>query len=1158
MSSLPVSPLGSTPATIQRSLGTPGRAPTSPARSNTTTQVGTPNVRSSAKPLEPPLPPPKNTTPIKISKSLVGKEWEDKKRQRNEKLAKRLEEEEQKTLTFSPSINRYHLPDRTADDVLENMNRKEKLRQVRLDRLRDARKQEEPNFPFKPQITIHSSTPMDGEPVLDRMDQEHEMALLELEKKKFMLKNFDTMTGQKFFEPVINSGRGDYGKSGWRSEQSILENGGGSTPNSNSDNKNTLDVSEIDSFKDSVMESEDDDSNELARTLGTPPEHDSNFTSSQRQQQSQYQYESGGATPSKGEMASKALYKDADDRKQRLKDMLDYVEDVHKSKSAIGHLSARSGKLAKKNMERKLFEAFNEMSSDEAKEFITRTDVLNHLIKYKESGYINILLFLKDGEDLEEDLQRVCGEMADEIFSSFQATASSESSVVFPDFLRVASACCIGALSSGYSTKDELDHEKDGNAAATKAPMTDDGTPVGTSKSPVYMYPRKNRNFKEKEEADQADGGDEAPAPPQAPTTPSSPNHSSLPFSKATIYFCRASIRSVTINHTKRLLAKEEEQQYTFEPALCAKSLEMDKRKHMEGREVSADNRIDMMQVKKKMQEVKLKQKREEKVKKEREGCTFRPKITKFKFNFAKKGQGDGKGEDTIDDVFVDSSNGDEEEEQQQQQQFVENGGKHNGGVLEQGLMPPKGIEGEEDSVAEIEEERQQTVQFQEEEEELLGGGSKENPKPKPGHVVVRSVRFRAGSGGDEDLENGLGPLSPKANDDEAAAATKTRTLSMDTNGTADTSSASRQSIRGWDGPIEVADYLSQPAFDRLYNRRPHPEKMEHKKSETDEERKLRECTFTPKINKGTRQLVDRKKRRNTWFGTYESPEGKASWGKLTEVDHEKNGLVPKNFEKDISRQKKANQQRNKARDFQENGGYTDETWKAAKEKYDAEGVKPFSFLTGERENTRRETKLFMDIKLSKGKKGRIGICDFDKPRNLARTFARTYSLNKETENKLTKVIKAYMEANDILVGGVNVRVTMNSDGEEEENKEQEGGEGEGEGEGGQQGEWGRGAGEAVFGESKGGSRARAKTTGLIRSASSPMREEHDDGGEAGDFRGREGRSRAKTTGILRSVSSVLSSSREGSPVHKEELDEGGGGAEDFWNGGLRSRRASS
>ncbi|GMH94633.1 hypothetical protein TL16_g12961 [Triparma laevis f. inornata] len=1049
--------------------------------------------------MEPPLPPPKNTTPLKISKSLVGKEWEDKKKQRNEKLAKRLEEEEQKTLTFSPAINRYHLPDRTADDVLENMNRKEKLRQVRLSRLRDDAKKSEPNYTFSPAITLHSSTPLDGEPVLSRLQTEHETAMVELEKKKWIIKNFDGETGQKLFEPVINSG-GDYGNMGWRSERNEEEEVDKTkeTMNPMTPSQNILDVSEIDTFKDSVG-SLDDDSNELARTLGTPPEPDSGLPSASGMYRE---------TPSKGEMASQALYKDASDRKARLKDMLDYVEDVHKSRSAIGHLSVRSGKLAKKNMERKLYEAFLEMKNDEECDSINKSHVLAHLKKYKENGYINILLFMKEGEEGEEDMERVCGEMAEEIYGSF---GGGKEGVKFPDFLRVASACCIGALSSGYSTKDEIDPTLATAATKNLKSSLQNETPVpvpGTSKSPVYMYPRKNR-FKE----DFGDKEDEEDTEPPPPPTPSSPaNLSSLPYSKSTIYFCRASIRSITLNHTKKLLSQEESVQFPFQPELCAKSLEMDKRKQMGGG--GTENRIDMMQVKRKMQEVKLKQKRVEKVKKETEDCTFRPEITKYKFQFSKKA--------TVEDVFVDSSNGDEEEESQQQRQFEENEGspaKIENEQVEQGLMPPKGIEGEEDPLAEIEAEReaerQQTVQF-EEKEELLGvsqGGSKKS-KPKPGHVVIRSVRFKSASP-DNSLaapaqtnppSNPPAPLSPKSS-------SRGRTLSMEshgTNDTAGTSNASRHSIRGWDGPIEVADYLSQPAFDRLYNRRPHPERKEHKKNETEEERKLRECTFTPRINIGTRELVDRKKRRNTWFGTYESPEGKASWGKLTEVNHEKDGLIPKNFDKDIDRQKRANKLRNKARAFEENGGYTEDTWKAAKEKYDLEGVKPFSFQTGERQSERRETKLFMDVKLSKSKKGRIGICDFDKPRNLARTFARTYSLNKETEKKLTKVIRAYMEANDILVGGVNVRVTINSDGEEEEGKQQEE-------------EWGDEGDGFMGGEEIVNRKVRAKTAGIIRTASSPARER--------------------------------------TMTEKIELGEEGGegeGATDFWGGGLRSRRASS
>ena len=59
-----------------------------------------------------------------------------------------------------------------------------------------------------------------------------------------------------------------------------------------------------------------------------------------------------------------------------------------------------------------------------------------------------------------------------------------------------------------------------------------------------------------------------------------------------------------------------------------------------------------------------------------------------------------------------------------------------------------------------------------------------------------------------------------------------------------------------------------------------------------------------------------------------------------------------------------------------------------------------------------------MDVKISASKKGRIGICDGDKPATLARDFARTYSLNGEVRRKLEGVVERYMEENGVRVGG--------------------------------------------------------------------------------------------------------------------------------------------
>ena len=158
----------------------------------------TPPFTSSSKPLNPPLPPPVNTAdkkPISISKSLLGKEWGEKRERRNVELAKQLEEEEKKTLTFSPSINSYDLPDRTGD-VLENMRRKENLRQARMERRKKLEKDMQPKYPFKPKILQHKSvTPASAdEPVEERIQSEHDRAMLKLGETQSQEHTLDSRT----------------------------------------------------------------------------------------------------------------------------------------------------------------------------------------------------------------------------------------------------------------------------------------------------------------------------------------------------------------------------------------------------------------------------------------------------------------------------------------------------------------------------------------------------------------------------------------------------------------------------------------------------------------------------------------------------------------------------------------------------------------------------------------------------------------------------------------------------------------------------------------------------------------------------------------------------------------------------------------------------
>ena len=130
----------------------------------------------------------------------------------------------------------------------------------------------------------------------------------------------------------------------------------------------------------------------------------------------------------------------------------------------------------------------------------------------------------------------------------------------------------------------------------------------------------------------------------------------------------------------------------------------------------------------------------------------------------------------------------------------------------------------------------------------------------------------------------------------------------------------------------------------------------------------------------------------------------------MDSLRHDDAGVVPAGFHESVRHRKKVLDEHRRRKEWEGNAGFTDESWEKARRMME-EGVKAFSF-DGRESRRRREPKLYMDVKISASKKGRIGVCDGDRPGQLARDFARTYSLNEEVRRKLEVVVERYMEEN--------------------------------------------------------------------------------------------------------------------------------------------------
>jgi len=126
---------------------------------------------------------------------------------------------------------------------------------------------------------------------------------------------------------------------------------------------------------------------------------------------------------------------------------------------------------------------------------------------------------------------------------------------------------------------------------------------------------------------------------------------------------------------------------------------------------------------------------------------------------------------------------------------------------------------------------------------------------------------------------------------------------------------------------------------------------------------------------------------------------------------------LPKGYEKAVEKARMIKEAREKRNQWNEHGGYTEETYKKS-QKMNRNGAFSFGEGKDKKMHKKRDPSFFMDVKLAGGKKGRIGICQGDNPRILAKSFAKTYTLGPAMEEKLVNLIGSTMKANFPEEGG--------------------------------------------------------------------------------------------------------------------------------------------
>jgi hypothetical protein len=990
---------------MSNSLRTLPPPPTSPSKSTTTKALYQASPSRS-----PPNSPFNNsiTTPGKdISASLLGEEWKSAKSERTAALSALLQQEEDLVNTGTPLITPYNLPDRAKGDVLANLERKEALRLSRL-KLLEKRVAEEvwgkEDATFHPAINPKSVALLkeyEGG-VSERMKSREEESRIKKMGKEYEYVNFDGKTGQRYGKPVVNKSNDVEITKGWRSAKGAAGDPTGTQSGVDSDG--------------------DSDDPSLSSALD-------------------------------GIRVEEALYNDAAERKSRHDNTVESAANTAKQTSNLYAYKSptrrkHDSKLVQKNLSRKLSEAFDilvggsgalDQSSDSAG-LLTEALVLKWLNTFKEQGLITQRMFkdlpLSDVEDADgvipdgnRDNLIVSREMAAEVFRGFinetqrrayhRATSmeykdishdgtnntSEPHGIDLRSFLKVGLPCCEGALSSGDSCYDDF-HSKDKEVAA---PDGDGGSEKNdeTPGTPKAKEPAKDNNWL-------------YPSPHPRSTSPTPATHTPLTtstlqipskFSKPTAYFCRASIRYITLTHAQTQLEREEAElgMLSFKPELCANSLRIDKNVRKLSFFKNSD-RVDVMMRSAKNVELKVARKKEALEEKEMEPCSFQPEITKYKFK------------ESIEPPAI------------KVRYTRKSALKASNGSISDEMSD--GEKEDKDGWGKV-----RVVKFREATSPVNDTAAKENDKE--GDPLSVSML--------ENGENGGAELDYDYYDNPTDS-DRGRTVSGQSFNSSIASS--KASIHGWTGPIEVQEYLSKAAHERLYERRPHPKKQDANKTvATLEERELAQCTFQPTINRGKRELKERVgvTRRNTWFGfslnvgaggTVEERRQKleddrrmrgtssrspvhdqsvhlnhavhGGRGRINTVDHDRDGVVPKNFNKAIDKLKAVNKAREDRLKFEENSGYTEESYQKALA-LRKKGIAAPKFEN--KDTKKRAVKLYMDVKLKANKTGRIALRDGDRPVVLAKTFAKIHSVGSEMVSKLAVVIEQNMRANNVVVG---------------------------------------------------------------------------------------------------------------------------------------------
>eukprot|EP01038_Epipyxis_sp_PR26KG_P004680 gene4680-6574_t len=174
--------------------------------------------------------------------------------------------------------------------------------------------------------------------------------------------------------------------------------------------------------------------------------------------------------------------------------------------------------------------------------------------------------------------------------------------------------------------------------------------------------------------------------------------------------------------------------------------------------------------------------------------------------------------------------------------------------------------------------------------------------------------------------------------------------------------------------------------FDRLYSLKDKPVEHKHPPRAVTE---LEGCTFSPNISK------------------------------LNPSKLNKESVPPiASYEKSVGRIRKANAEKAKQKEFEENESIRNEINYQKSRELAKKGFVPFNLITEQRKDMREQShktpRLIIDVKLSASKTAKIQIADGDDPDELANKFGKVYSLDVNAQEVLAQVIRQSMANNNI------------------------------------------------------------------------------------------------------------------------------------------------